>query len=177
MAMISCPKCGQLVSSSAKVCSNCGFDLAGFKGALIRAFNSALHDLCKCPKERLIASANNSRSVIMEYLYSIFDRKTAAEIFMSFVAICFAADGSLSFDEYRLLLNIVETDGFSFDTCANLVQRYLQNDVKVIDEVIIHAPRNIKEEIANLCITIAAIDGVISVDEQRMCYKYYVLAF
>lgn len=176
MALVNCPHCGQLVSSSARTCSNCGFDLVGFKGDLIGAFNGALQKISNWPKERLIDSANQSRSIIMEYLFSIFDRKTAAEIFMSFVAICFATDGSLSYEEYELLLNIVETDGFSFATCANLVKHYLSNGVNVIDKVIKNAPNNIKAAIADLCIIIAAIDGTITADEQQMCLKYFILA-
>ena len=95
---------------------------------------------------------------------------------MSFVSMCFAADGTLSYDEYELLLNIVESDGFSYDTCVNLVRHCLNNDSDEIDEMIIMAPQYIRSEIANLCVSIAAIDEIITADEKTMCLKYFLVA-
>lgn len=182
MALISCPKCGQLVSSSAKVCSNCGCDIGGLEKIskdFMCIFNDALQRIANLPIDKLVDLLVKSELVVCKYLQSRYDRKTAAEIFVSFVAMCLASDGRLSYDEYELLSNklIPGFDGFSYEDCANLVQYYLNNDVNVIDEVIAKSTDNVKEAIARLCVAIAAIDGTITVDEKQMCFKYFVLAF
>ncbi len=181
MALISCPKCGQLVSSSAKVCSNCGCDIGDLEKVskdFICVFNDALQHIVNWPIEKLIDLLVQSELVVFKYLQSRYDKKTAAEIFVSFVAMCLASDGRFSYDEYELLSNkiIPGFDGFSYEDCVNLAQYYLNNDVNVIDEVIANSTDNVKEAIARLCIAIAAIDGTITVDEKQMCFKYFVLA-
>lgn len=179
MALVKCPKCGQMLSSFAKVCSNCGWNatIAEEVGkSFTTLFDNTLRKIVNLPYEKLINMANESRNTIMKYLFSIYDRKTAAEIFMSFVSICFATDGQLSYNEYKLLLSIVDSNGFSFEVCANLVQCHLKNNSNEINEVIKNAPREIRGAFADLCVVISAIDGTITLDETRMCYRYFVLA-
>lgn len=178
MALVKCPKCGQSVSSFAKVCSKCGFDIANreeIKEQIIRDFNEGLQEIVDLSKEELIGFANQSQEVILEYLYSTFDEDTALEIFISFLSMCFAKDGRLDYNEYELLATIFNID-LTYESCVDLVKYHLNNDADEIDKVIKNAPENVRLEFANLCVTIAAIDRTITVEEKVMCLKYYFLA-
>ena len=123
-------------------------------------------------KGELLAGAGRSGSVFLDYLMNRYDDDTAGEIFTTFLAMCFATDGKLSFGEYELMKKIAYTN-YSYDSCVALINSCLNNE-DVVDEIIRKAPKEVREQISVLCIAIAAIDGTITVDEKQMCYKYFL---
>lgn len=179
MALVKCPKCGQSVSSLSKKCVKCGYDLEEYEKAkldFVEKFNDNLQQIVNLDKEQLLASANDAREIIMDYLYSIYDANTATEIFVTFVSMCFASDDRLSYDEYELLTAITAVDDFSYNDCLDLVEYTLNNDSDMVEEVVKKAPKEVKAAISSLCIVIAAIDGIITADEKLQCMHYFLLS-
>lgn len=184
MALVKCPKCGNTISDLSTQCVHCGFAIGEFSASIKEAganigrlINQKFQDYVNMPVYRLQDIFRNASRVVFGYFRNIYDENTTGEIYFTLVSNCFASDGQFGYDEYELLKSYLHMD-YSYEATRQILLHFFDhNDIEQVDRMITAAPQNVRIAVSELCISAAAIDGTITVEEKNWCMKYLVMSF
>lgn len=124
----------------------------------------------KMPYEELEAFVRDKFSIVHDFLLKKYNIPNAFHIVCGVILTCVAADLFYSKEEWELIYKIMGKNSHNTDIKEYVLFINEKHHLKC-EELIEFLPRNIKEELLDLCIIILCIDGKINEYELKFLNK------